>query len=96
MKIEPHNDDVVSIDPDACLMPSQTMRVSELPRCLKELFQSLPGDSVIDILSVWLEEGVECEFLRASTGGGWQTGKFRIRFEFIPDVPDPEDFPSVD
>jgi|SRR3569832_191398 len=94
MKIEPHRDDVVSIDPQMCLMASQTTRISELPQGFKELFQSNNGEFASDVLSTWIEEGVECEFLRASTGGGWQTGKIRIRFEFVPDVPDSEESQS--
>lgn len=35
-----------------------------------------------------LVSGVPCKFLKTS-GGGWKTGKFRIRLEFIPD-PEPE------
>jgi hypothetical protein len=93
MKIEPHKDDVVSIDPEICLMSYQTMKVSELPQNFKELFQSTSVEVASDVLSAWVDEGVECEFLRASTGGGWQTGKIRIRFEFIPDVSNPDEPP---
>jgi hypothetical protein len=91
MKIEPHRDDVVSIDPEICLMASQTMRISELPQNFKELFQSTSKEAASDVLSAWIEEGVDCEFLSSSEGGGWQTGKIRIRFEFVPDVCDPQE-----
>ena len=83
-----NDDDVVSIDPEVCVMPSRTMRITEIPEGFKELFQSSGGEAALDILSAWLGEGVECEFLRASTGGGWQTGRIRVRFEIIPDVPE--------
>jgi hypothetical protein len=94
MKIEPHGDDVVSMEPDKTLMRSRTLKISELPQGFKELLLSSVEDSAFDLLDAWLNEGVECEFLRASTGGGWQTGKIRIRFEFVPDVPDSEESQS--
>lgn len=35
----------------------------------------------------FVEQGFKCEVLRTS-GGGWQSGKFRFRLEFIPDNPE--------
>ncbi|MGF1989106.1 MAG: KGK domain-containing protein [Nostoc sp. ZfuVER08] len=39
--------------------------------------------------SAWIGKGVACKVLLVK-GGGWQKGKIRIRFEFIPDSPPPE------
>lgn len=86
-----NDDDVVSIDPKVCPMPSRTMRISEMPEGFKKIINPAIGGITHDTLNSWLNQGIECEFLRASTGGGWQTGKIRVRFEFIPDVPDPAD-----
>lgn len=38
-------------------------------------------------LEQWFGDGVECELL-SPRGGGWQKGKVRICFEFIPDQPE--------
>ena len=95
-----NDDDVVSIDPKVCPMPSRTMRISEMPEGFKKIIQpaavAVAGGITHDMLNAWLNQGIECEFLRASTGGGWQTGKIRVRFEFIPDVPDPADSLGAD
>jgi hypothetical protein len=84
MNFEPHADDVVSMSPNKSLLGLETVRVKQLAERMKQL---LGGHSVADS---WLGEGAECEFLRASDGGGWQKGKIRIRFEINPDVLEPE------
>ena len=81
MKIEPHDDDVVHMEAQMGLTGEQTVKISQLVQNLRDRIKN-------PTLDVWLNKGVECEFLRASEGGGWQTGKIRIRFEFIPDVPE--------
>lgn len=87
---EPHGDDVLSVS-SAPLTPvnNQTLKVSQLIEAFKGLQNSA--------YRTWYEEGIECEFLGTSGGTGWQTGKIRVRFEFIPDVPpEPElDFDST-
>lgn len=87
MKIELHNDDVVHLEANMSLTEDKTSKVGELAQSLKDRVNN-PS------LNHWFDNGVECECLRASEGGGWQTGKIRIRFEFIPDVPD-EPAPEV-
>ena len=89
MKIEPHDDDVVHLDSNMSLIGNKTAKISQLAQNLKDRVEN-PS------LSDWFDKGVVCEFLRATEGGGWQTGKIRIRFEFIPDVPDPADSLGVD
>ncbi len=37
----------------------------------------------------WFEDGVECEIVDVSAGGGWKKGKIRLRLEFVPDEPEP-------
>ena len=81
MKFEPHNDDVVHLEAALSLTGNKTSKVSQLAQNLKD---RVGNPSLID----WFDQGAECEFLRASEGGGWQTGRIRIRFEFIPDAPE--------
>lgn len=78
-EFEPHNDDVLSVS-SAALTPvnNQTLRFSQLVEAFKNLYTSYQA---------FYGEGIECEFLGTSGGNGWQTGKIRVRFEFIPDVP---------
>jgi hypothetical protein len=81
-RFEPSDDDVVSIDPSLNIVKNNpTVRVSQLVKALKVY---LPEG----VAETWLGEGAECELLTAFTGQGWQTGKIRIRFEFVPDVLD--------
>jgi hypothetical protein len=71
-------------------------------RLFRNINRANPGRSIDWCLekAIHDEEGIECEFLKASTGGGWQKGKIRVRefslhLEFVPDVPD-EPEPSPD
>ncbi len=64
------------------LTGEQTVKFSQLIKYLKDGYSHR---------GAWFEEGVECEFLNVREGKGWQTGKIRIRFEFIPDVIEPMD-----
>lgn len=76
-----NGDDVVSMEADASIIGTQTFRVSQFTQNLRKRL----GASALES---WFGEGIECELLIASRGGGWQTGKIRIRVEFIPDVPE--------
>jgi hypothetical protein len=78
---EPHGDDVLSVgSPALTPVNNQTLKVSQLIEAFKGLQNSA--------YRTWYEQGIECEFLGTSGGTGWQTGRIRVRFEFIPDVPD--------
>lgn len=41
-----------------------------------------------DEAEAWAANGVNCKVL-LTQGGGWQKGKIRIRFEFVPDKATP-------
>jgi hypothetical protein len=81
-------DDVVSMSlGPSNFIATKTFRVNEIDQRLKDKLNS-------SISNDWFKEGVECESLKASTGGGWQKGKIRIReicihFEFVSDEPEP-------
>ncbi|MFN6464915.1 MAG: KGK domain-containing protein [Nostoc sp. DedVER02] len=79
------DEDVVSMAQDANLVGASTSTGEELMERLKYLVYkntSLQEDKA----SAWATNGVNCKLLLAQ-GGGWQKGKIRIRFEFIPDKP---------
>jgi hypothetical protein len=72
--------DVVSMDASHSLIGVQTFKLSELAGGLKQRWGT-------EAIETWLLYGVECELLKSS-GGGWHSGKIRIRFEFIPNEQD--------
>ncbi|MEH2347591.1 MAG: KGK domain-containing protein [Nostoc sp.] len=79
------DEDVVSMAQDANFVGAPTCTGEELMECLESLvyqYSSLHEDKA----SAWAANGVNCKLLLAQ-GGGWQKGKIRIRFEFIPDKP---------
>jgi hypothetical protein len=79
-------DDVVSMDEPAVSLlgyHSPTFRIDQLQKTFKEI---LGNNSVTQI---WIGDGAGCQLLSASTGRGWKKGKIRIRFEFVPDEPEP-------
>jgi hypothetical protein len=93
-RFEPSDDDVVSIDPNLNIVKNNpTVRVSQLVKMLKAYLSSSIPEGVAH---TWVGEGVECELLTAFTGQGWQTGKIRIRFEFVPDVLDMPELTPTD
>ena len=76
------SDDVVSVEQDS-ISSSQTSTIRELMQRLgRMIYEACDGKRT----GGWTENGVSCKFL-SSQGGGWQKGKIRIRFEFIPDNP---------
>jgi hypothetical protein len=78
-KVELNDDDVISMEANWSLLGTSTFKVSQIIQCLKDRV----GASII---GRWFVEGAECEVL-SPRGGGWQKGKIRIHFEFIPDEP---------
>jgi hypothetical protein len=77
-----NNNDVVLTISDS---GEHTYRVNELLDIIKQVFTKIKAGSY---LAQCLEDGGECQVLK-SNGGGWKTGKIRIRIEFIPDHPEP-------
>lgn len=71
-----NNNDVVCLDPALSLIGLETFKISQLPTGLKERW----GTGAIE---QWIVQGVPCELLKP--GGGWQSGKIHIRFEFVLD-----------
>jgi hypothetical protein len=81
---EPSSDDVVWMDQSSILVTNNaTFKIDQLKRNLRERM------GTATIVHSWMGDGVKCELLKASTGKGWQKGKIRIRFEFVPDEPEP-------
>ena len=68
---------------DANFTGASTSTGDELMERLKSLVHrntSLQEDKA----EAWAANGVNCKLLLAE-GGGWQKGKIRIRFEFVPE-----------
>lgn len=81
---EPSSDDVISMELSESLVTNNpTFKVSQLQRNLRDRM----GNAITT--QTWMGDGAKCQLLRASTGKGWQKGKIRIRFEFVPDEPEP-------
>ncbi|RCJ25712.1 hypothetical protein A6S26_15355 [Nostoc sp. ATCC 43529] len=81
------NEDVVSMAQDANFSGASTSTGEELMERLKYLVHrntNLQKDKA----EAWVANGLNCKLLLAQ-GGGWQKGKIRIRFEFVPDKPTP-------
>ena len=58
---------------------------------VKEIVNKLTGNK--DFRQGWLEEGVSCSIL--VPGQDWQRGNLRIRIEFTPEQPDPQEEPEL-
>lgn len=81
------DEDVISMAQDTNLTEASTSTGEELMERLKYLVHrssNLEEDKASD----WFGDGVNCKLLLAQ-GGGWQKGKIRILFEFVPDKPTP-------
>ncbi|MEH2455761.1 KGK domain-containing protein [Nostoc sp.] len=81
------DEDVISMAQDANFAEASTLTGEELMERLKYLVHrssNLEEDKALD----WFGNGVNCKLLLAQ-GGGWQKGKIRILFEFVPDKPTP-------
>ena len=83
------DDDVVSMDPSWSIVGTQIFKFSQLIKTLSDRLEAASLGS--KFRKRWIDEGMECEVLPASTGG-WRKGKLRIRvqIEFIPDDPVPD------
>ncbi|MEH2233595.1 MAG: KGK domain-containing protein [Nostoc sp.] len=81
------DEDVVSMAQDANLTDASTSTGEELIERLKYLVHR-SSNLQQDKASGWFEDGANCKVLLAQ-GGGWQKGKIRIIFEFVPDKPTP-------
>lgn len=73
MIIELQDFDVLSMKKGESLTNSKTSRIDEIKAAIKE---RLSGREQ------WLDEGIECEMLQV--GRHWQSGKIRLKLEFIP------------
>lgn len=82
-KFNLNNDDVISMDASASLANTSTSTCEELITTLQGILHYHLGT---DAASNWSNDGVNCRVLQIK-GGGWQTGKVRVRIEFIPDKP---------
>lgn len=89
--IEPDEDDVLWIEPGINPVKNHTITIAQLIQAIKTQFQPTLSSSPASTADAWFKEGIECEFLDASAGGGWKKGKIRLRLEFLPDEPDPRD-----
>jgi hypothetical protein len=82
---EPSRDDVVLLDlKDSLIRGVPTHSINQLLNALQEQLNALSAS-----VPTWIEDGVECQFLKAQEGGGWKKGKIRLRVEIVPDVPEP-------
>lgn len=82
--IQPDRHDVVQMEPNHSLVGNRTFTSVQFYLALRKLLVNTQKDQE------WVEEGVDCYFLDASAGGGWQKGKMRLRLEFVPDELEPE------
>jgi|GEM_PF-2667475 len=87
MSFEPQSDDAVLMDSNKSLTGAKISRVKDIDQGFKDRLKSSASAD-------WFNQGIGCELLNATTGGGWQKGKIRIRevclhFEFVPDEPEP-------
>ncbi|MBW4549050.1 MAG: hypothetical protein KME25_32295 [Symplocastrum torsivum CPER-KK1] len=78
-------DDVISMKQQESLVGNNaTFKIDQLEKRFRDMMGGTNPTT-----QGWMRDGVECEFLSASTGKGWQKGKIRVRFEFVPDEPEP-------
>ena len=76
-KFELNSGDVVSMELKQSIAGLQTFRIDQLHQTLKEHIRA-SGIPFYSAFPSWLGEGVECELLSASLGGGWK----KVRFAF--------------
>jgi hypothetical protein len=76
--------DVVSLDSDGSFTKSPTATSKELLIALGDRLSSNTELNTTAMMD-WVSDGVACKILQAEEGGGWQTGKVRLRIEFLPD-----------
>ncbi|GAX37880.1 KGK domain-containing protein [Nodularia sp. NIES-3585] len=67
--------DVIHMESSKNLGAGSTSRIGEIRQVIKNLFSYSPS---------WIsDDGVQCELLRE--GRRWQSGRIRLRLEFVPD-----------
>jgi hypothetical protein len=90
-RFEPSLDDVVMMDTSQSLIQNDpTYRVNQLKQMLKDRFNTMFSNKMFQNASIWLDEGVDCQFLDAQAGGGWKKAKIRLCVEIVLDEPEPE------
>jgi hypothetical protein len=77
------DEDVVSVENNPLIDAVKTSTIRELTEKLKSLI-ACNHHSLMDKGLKWTHNGVDCKILSVK-GGGWQKGKIKVRFEFIPD-----------
>jgi hypothetical protein len=76
-EIQLNDNDVVSMSSASNFANLEVCKYSQLKMGLSKFVEP--------VSVAWVNQGVDCEVLRASTGSGWEKGKIRLRLEFIPD-----------
>lgn len=85
------DDDAVSMQASTNFNRMPMLKVSQMKQELRDLVAGRLDKKAAEL---WVNEGVSCEILKASTGGGWQKGKLYLRFEFVSDEPPQSDNPE--
>ena len=94
-RFEPNHDDVVMMDASQSLIQNDpTYRISQLKQMLRQRFNTMFSNNMFKNASIWLDEGVDCQFLDAQAGGGWKKAKIRLCVEIVLDEPEPEPEPE--
>jgi hypothetical protein len=83
-----NDDDVVQMNRTESFVDASTFVVRQARIRLVDAKNVIGGD-----MNAWAGEGVKCEILRP--GERWQKGKVRLRLEFVPDEPTPEESDAV-
>jgi hypothetical protein len=85
---ELNDDDVLyAAEPSLLFVGTTTFKVEQLKKVLNKQIANLTGNSVGG--DYWLERGIPCELLRASSGGGWKKARICLRLEVVLDESEP-------
>ncbi len=84
-------DEVLYVPSGKILMDNPTFKVGEFLDTLAQTVSDCESEWSEDHEG-WFAEGVECQAMRL-TGQGWQSGRVRLRVEFMP-APGPELLPE--
>lgn len=80
------NDEVLHVRSGRILMRNPTFKASELLDALAQLISEQDSQWTEEQEDWFTDRGLSCEVLRVGNAG-WQRGRVRIRFEFIPERP---------
>ena len=95
-RFEPERDDVVWMrDTAKSPVNNLTFLVAQLTQAFTSSIEKGLLDSPSITAKAWFGDGVECELVDVSAGGGWKKGKIRLRLEFVPEEPEPEPEPET-